>query len=57
MKDMKMIYGLVPVMENLVNTMLIKEMPNLALDEMIIKQALKTQERIDEESDGFVSVD
>jgi len=52
-----MIYGLVLVMENLVNTMLIKEMPNLPLDEMIIKQALKTQERIDEESDAFVSVD
>jgi hypothetical protein len=34
-----------------------KEMPSLVLDEMIIEYALKTQERTDNESDDFISLD
>jgi hypothetical protein len=34
-----------------------KEIPDLVLNEMIIEQTLKTQERIDNESDDFVSLD
>jgi hypothetical protein len=34
-----------------------KEMPNLALDELIIERALQTQERIDNESEDFISLD
>jgi hypothetical protein len=34
-----------------------KEMPSLELDEMIIEKALQTQERINNETDDFVSLD